>query len=521
MNPLRVIGRGAALPIYPFLVAAYPVVFLYAQNVQEAIAPSEILIPLAVSLGATALVMLGVAALTHDWAASALTSALLLVLFFTYGLAWESLGAMLLGQWVLLAAWLLLAVTAVSSVWRLREHATRLTVPLNAAVGLALVVNLVSIGIFEFNLRPTTFGVSGVTASGAASQPVARPDVYWIILEEYASESVIASDFHFDNSAFVEALRERGFYIADQSTANYLKTAPSVQSTRNLEYLDGAALRAEASSAGDWGPLYRLLNSPFELQTFLDGLGYRFLYGGSYWPPMQTNSAAEVNYVYEGASSEFLTTLERATLLRALADLGPAAPFDWRRDRLEQTLYELRSLEHASTLAGPKFVHFQLSLDHEPYVFHPDGSFVTDAEEQSLTHEQQYVGQLKYTNAQILAWLDKVMEVPASQRPIVVLMADEGPWPFGYRVDERHFDWTSASAADLQEKFGIMNAVYLPDQDPEQAGFYPSITPVNEFRVLLNAEFGLSLPLLPDRNYIWPNQTDIYTYIDATDKVPR
>jgi hypothetical protein len=70
------------------------------------------------------------------------------------------------------------------------------------------------------------------------------------------------------------------------------------------------------------------------------------------------------------------------------------------------------------------------------------------------------------------------------------------------------------------QKFGILNAVYLPDQDPEAAGFYSGISLVNEFRVIFNAEFGLKLPLLPDRNYIWPNQGEIYDYIDVTDKLP-
>lgn len=70
-----------------------------------------------------------------------------------------------------------------------------------------------------------------------------------------------------------------------------------------------------------------------------------------------------------------------------------------------------------------------------------------------------------------------------------------------------------------KEKFSILNAVYLPGMTAQQAGFYPTITPVNEFRALFNAYFGLDLALLPDRNYIWPNQSDIYTYIDVSDKL--
>lgn len=46
-----------------------------------------------------------------------------------------------------------------------------------------------------------------------------------------------------------------------------------------------------------------------------------------------------------------------------------------------------------------------------------------------------------------------------------------------------------------------------------------SITPVNTFRALFHAYFGLDLPLLPDRNYIWPDQGDIYNLVDVTERL--
>ncbi|HEV8252558.1 MAG TPA: hypothetical protein VGQ66_04170 [Candidatus Limnocylindria bacterium] len=520
MTILTWLRRVPGLPLYPILAAGYPVIYLYAQNVQEAIAAAEVFVPLAISIGATLIVMAIFGALTRAWAAAALASTLLLVLFFTYGMAWDWLGSMLLGHWVLLAAWLLLAIIGLSFIWRFHGVTDRVSLPLNVITGLALLFNLVTISAFVFNVRPTSASNgSGVTASGEAPTPARLPDVYWIILEEYGSQRVLLDDFHYDNTPFLDALRERGFYIANDSTANYLKTAPAIEAARNMEYLDGPALRAQAKADDDWGPIYRGLRSPFEVQKFLDGLGYEFIYAGTFWSPMGKHPSADINYVYDKLTSEFLGVLQRATILRVFEDLGPEAPYDWRRNRYNQTLYELRSLRRASSLPGPKFIHTQLALNHEPYVFHPDGSFLTADEERSLPHEEQYIEQLKYTNIQMLAWMDQLLDVPEDERPIIVLAADEGPWPPGYRHDERGFDWTTASPAVLKQKFGILNAVYLPDQDPEEAGFYSGISLVNEFRVVFNAEFGLDLPLLPDRNYIWPDQSKIYQYIDVTDEV--
>jgi len=512
--------RASQWPIYPLMAAAYPVIFLYGQNVEQAVAPYEWLVPLAISLAAAA-VSIGIFRLaTGDWQRASLITTVLVALFFSYGLAWDWLGKMLLGHWVLVIAWALVGVTAAATIWRMPERAGKVTVGLNAVGGLLLLVNVVMIGAFFLNVRViASNGMSGVTASGQGSQPVKRPDVYWIILEEYGSGRVLRDYFSYDNTPFLDALRQRGFYVADDATANYLKTAHSVVSSRNMDYLDGPKLEAQAKTASDWGPIYHGLKAPFEVQTFLNSLGYRFIYSGMYWQPMATHPAAEINYVYDKATSEFIDVLEQPTLLRALEGLGTAAPFDWRRNRWDWTNWQLEAIDRASELAGPKFVHAQLALDHEPFVFHADGSFVSATDEHSRPHEVDYIDQLKFTNTQMLAWVDKVLNVPADQRPIIILQADEGPWPPGYRHDERGFDWTTASTDDLKEKFGILSAFYVPSKTPAQAGLYPSITPVNQFRALFRSYFDLDLPLLPDRNYIWPNQKDIYTLIDVSDKV--
>lgn len=516
---LRPLG---ALPFYPLLAAAYPVAWLYAQNVQEAISVTEILVPLAISLGATLAVLLVLGALTHRWPAAALTSTLLLALFFTYGMAWDWLGSMLLGHWVLLGAWLLLAVLGVLLIWRFGHLVGRLTAPLNVVGAALLGINLVIIGAFFLNVRPTV-AVTGsdmtMRPSPAPNEPL--PDIYWIILDRYGSANVIDKYFNYDNSPFLDELRRRGFYIAQQATANYVKTALSLTSSRSMDYLDFGDLRAQATADSDWGPLYRGLSAPFDVQQYLGSAGYRFIYLGTYWAPTARSSAAEINYVYDQLTSEFLDVLTGSTVLRALEVLGPDAPYDWRRNRWNQTRYEWASLNRASSLGGPKFVHAHFALPHEPYVFHADGSFVSAEEEAARSRQVNYVDQLQFTNAQVLAWLDALLAVPPDRQPIVIIQADEGPFPPRYAAYEIGFDWTTATPAELEEKFGILSAFYVPGKTPAQAGLYDSITPVNQFRAIFGAEFGLDLPLLPDRNWTFIDQAHIYTQVDVTEKVRR
>lgn len=521
MRTPRWLRSTFSVPIYPLLAAAYPVVFLYAQNVHEAVEPFEVFLPLAVSLGVTSAAFAIFWALTRDWARAALISTILLTLFFTYGMAWDWIGGMLLGHWMLVSAWILLAIATTAVIWRLPRLAHQVILVLNVAASLLVVFNLLVIGAFFLNLRLVAANTPSVVLPGApAGDATKRPDIYWVILEEYGSGRVLQDYFDYDNTPFLDALRQRGFYVADQATANYLKTAPSLAASRQMDYLDAAALREQATSDDDWGPIYRELKARFAVERYLAALGYRFIYLGMSWSPTATHPAAEINYVYDELTSEFLDVLQRATMLRALEGIGPQAPYDWRRNYWNQTRYELHALDRASGLGGPKFVIAHLFLDHSPYVFHADGSFVTEDEEKERKYEANYVDQLRFTNAQMLALVDKVLAVPAADRPIIILQSDEGPWTIRPNAeDERGLDWLVATDDELKQKFGILNAFYLPDTTPEQAGLYHSITPVNTFRALFHAYFGLDLPLLPDRNYIWPDLGDIYNLVDVTDRL--
>ncbi|MEO7665409.1 MAG: hypothetical protein ABIU97_00065, partial [Dehalococcoidia bacterium] len=454
---------------------------------------------------------------------AALITAWLVALFFTYGLAYTSLTGALgmtgLPHAIVLAAWAALALLGIGVITVIGDRASAVAAPLNGIGTILLAINLITIGAFALNLHLDPVIAGDPIGTVEPTFLHGKPDVYWIILDRYGSGSVLDQFYGDDNAAFLAALRQRGFYVADQATANYLKTGLSMVSSRNMEYLDGAELTARSTAPDDWGPIYRDLLSPFTVERFLGAQGYRFVYLGTYWAPTSHHPSAEINYVYDKLGSEFWDVLSRSTMLIALEDLGTDTPYDWRRNRWNQTRYEWDRLNYATNLDGPKFVHAHFALPHDPFVFHTDGTFVTEQEAADRTWAQNYVDQLGYANAQTLAFVDSLLALPPDKRPLLVIQADEGPWPLRYRQNERGFDWTSASAAELHEKFGILSAFYLPGMDAEQAGLYSSITPVNQFRVLFNAYFGLDLPTFPDRNYIFPDQKHLYDLIDVTDRV--
>ena len=111
-------GDWTSIPIHPFLVAAYPIVFLFAANADEQVTLDPLWTPLALALGATAVVLVALALLLRDWLRAALLTTVALIGFFGYGHAWNAASTVLTSQWPLIIAWGLLVVIGFVAAWR-------------------------------------------------------------------------------------------------------------------------------------------------------------------------------------------------------------------------------------------------------------------------------------------------------------------------------------------------------------------------------------------------------------------
>ena len=164
-------------------------------------------------------------------------------------------------------------------------------------------------------------------------------------------------------------------------------------------------------------------------------------------------------------------------------------------------------------MPGPTFTFSHILLPHDPLVFRPDGSCRPVAEMGKLRYEDGYVGQLKYANRMIR---DMVTDLLATDGPppIIILQADEGPFPERYRTTAA--SWDVATDRELQMKMGILNAIYLPDGD--YRGFSQDMTSVNTFRLVFDKLFGTKLGLLPNHIYAFPDVFHLYDFYDITER---
>jgi hypothetical protein len=92
--------------------------------------------------------------------------------------------------------------------------------------------------------------------------------------------------------------------------------------------------------------------------------------------------------------------------------------------------------------------------------------------------------------------------------PIIIIQGDHGPVSY--------FGDDEIIKSNMKEQHAILNAYYFPQQNYDH--LYPSITPVNSFRVVFNTFFDGQYELLPDKNYFIPHARP-YDFVDVTDRV--
>ncbi|MCA1569619.1 MAG: hypothetical protein LC798_04710 [Chloroflexi bacterium] len=503
--------------LHPMILAAYPVLFLFTQNAADQVTFDALWLPLCAALAGAGLLLAITAVAYRDIHRGGIAASVLVAAFFSFGHAWNLVGGFIGDQAILLWIWLVAAVIGLLLAWHSGVRARSATGYLNLVAAIPLVLTLIGLG--DFAIKRTAAGTVMDSVGGLlGDEEQARPDIYYLVFDRYAGSPTLDRHFGFDNERFLGELEARGFHVARDSVANYVKTGLSLTSTLNMQYLDGDELNAEAADPGDQGVINRRFQGHLAVPTALKALGYRFVLVPGWWSPTGSNVDADLTLRYEGVS-EFSVGLLDTTLLRAFVGRPEEAdPFSMGELR-NFTLHQLERMAEVPALPGPKFVFAHVLLPHPPNLFNRDGGPLGAAGTR-LSEDEKYVRQVEFANSQILRIVDEIQSRPTSEAPVIILQSDEGPFPERYAAEGATFQWEQATPDELEIKFRILNAVQLPGADADAVGLTDSRTPVNMFRVVFNVLFGADLALLPDRVYAHADVRHFYDFIDVTDRIP-
>ncbi len=313
-----------------------------------------------------------------------------------------------------------------------------------------------------------------------------KPDIYFILADEYAGNTELKGQFHFDDSAFLNDLSRRGFHIIPDSHSNYNYTPFSLASILNMDYLD---LKGKERTTPDLTYCYQSIRDNKLLQ-FLRFNGYRF-YNYSVFD--FEGQPARTRETFLPAKTRLITS--QTFLSRFDRDIRFNLVTRWKSKRNQRiiTYANLHNNENIYTLTwnlvgqnthSPKFIYTHLMMPHYPYYFDRNGKEQTfeKLQEGNQVNKDAYIEYLLYSNKKLLELVDHIIKSSATP-PLIVLMGDHGFRHFTEPVDSKYY-------------FLNLESVHLPSGN--YTSFRDSLNAVNLFRTILNTEFNQHLTLLKD-----------------------
>jgi hypothetical protein len=507
------------LQIHPFLFAASPVLTLYADNA-GGLRPSQLILPICLVLVFALAFRRLFGRIVRDTAKAAILLSVWLISFMSIGRALHPTrqvtlaGASLAADWFVIFAWLAAFSAVLCLMLHSRARMDMVTTWMNLTAVILLIVPAARIGLAEY--RSLDSRASALpTVRLEAQQPA--PHIIYIVLDGYGRSDVLKDIYRFDNEEFLSRLRQRGFYVADESRSNYSQTLPSLAASLNFAYVQGLSARLGPKSE-DRTPLIRRIEDS-RLARSLRRAGYRVVAFASGFPSTEIREA-DVFLEPKFCPDEFFCAVLDLTPVPRILSIAPirnSLQHDWHRRRL---LYIFDRLPAVVKFNQPTFVFAHVLAPHPPFVFGANGEPVNPNRNFSIwdgshfyafgtqgEYVEGYARQIAFINRKIEQTVDNIIE--RSKRPvIVILQADHGP---GSRLDQR-----DPRKTDVRERLGILNAYYFPDR--EYGRLYQGVTPVNTFRIVLNQYFGADMRLLEDKSYIAPMPRP-YQLTDVTAKL--
>jgi hypothetical protein len=515
------IGVKKSLVVHPILFGLYPVLALFAHNISS-LSIWTIYRPGVVMMVAALLLLCLARLILRDWYKAGLADSWLLIVFFAYGQVFTLirnftfLGIRLGRDTIFAVVWLILLAAGWWGIARKLKNGKNLTQVFNVVGAVALLFPLLQIGYYEIRQLKTAPQSDSSTQSShasplqadslARSMEASNPDVYYIILDTYPRADVISSVLGIDNSSFINTLKTLGFYVAECSQSNYGSTVLSLTSSLNMDYLD--QINPEAVKTGsDSNILAPQLLHNRVTQDF-KAIGYRIVAFESGFSPTewqdadiyihQSTSFFQHTFGFPGLNpfeGMLFNTTPGLLYLDLRIKLGlPRLPwFEYAYvEYRSRILYELEQLDTAASIPGLKFVFVHILAPHTPIVFGPNGETIARDYPFKLNQDEEYSdfqkyrrefnGELTYINRRIEEFVRKILSDSAVP-PVIIIQGDHG----------------LPKAPDTFGQMGILNAYYLPSGAEKL--LYPSITPVNSFRVVFNQLFGGQFPLLADVSY--------------------
>ena len=485
---------------HPILFGIYPIIALLAANISQ-MRPEAAIRSFLISL-ALAVVVYWLAILVfRNKTTAAVFSTFIFLLFYSYGHIYQLIegkiiGGMDIGRHRYLGVlWIIILVAGVWFINRKAKNAETFNQLLNAVSVVLIIFPIFQITSFEIKAAGVFTGAGAAkasaisTATGATLDAASLPDVYYIILDGYSRDDILKELYNYDNTEFINNLKTLGFVIPDCTQSNYARTALSISSALHMDYVQNFSPLIKQGDQSLDMPVYHDYIQHSPVRSHLAEFGYKMVAfeTGYFWNEVtnadvyiisndnplekvkQRKDVSEFEVMYLNTTA-FSTVSELESKYTGELVKNIRTPDEKHHD---QVIFALDQLEQVPLLPGKKFVYAHILAPHAPFVFAPDGRYISTG-----AVNPGYLHAISYVNLRIIPILKSIIE-KSKVPPVIIIQGDHG-WDDDHRMQ-------------------ILNAYYFPDGASEN--IYSTITPVNSFRTIFNTYFGDAYPKLEDVSY--------------------
>jgi hypothetical protein len=356
-------------------------------------------------------------------------------------------------------------------------------------VSALVLINSMSIALAETKRWWSGRSVVAATLQEEVSLKQNRPDIYYIVLDEFAGFQAMRDYWNYEEvDDFVRYLTERGFFVAEASHGDSKSTVHEITSRLNYQ---------KYSLDTDIQVVFNhMANS--RVIRYLKAQGYTTVVFDETKLGIPAARPIEADYLYEYGDPSILqdSTLTNRLYLDEFGQLilgntmFSVIPISYySRNAVTDPHHTMirYTVEHVANPAipSPKFVYVHLLLPHPPFMFTREG----DIEFGHFTDWNYYLDNYIYSMKVAQEMISNILLASNSTNPpVIILQSDHGA-----RMES---NVESIFLPNYPEEYKtlIMNTLYIPGYD--YSTLPQDLDPVNTFPIVFNYLFDTDIPLV-------------------------
>ena len=320
------------------------------------------------------------------------------------------------------------------------------------------------------------------TQNKISTQPVHfKPNIYYFVLDGYARQDILKSQFNYSNDDFIKSLKERKFFVAEKSLTNFPITHLSISTSLQMDFITNSAQKKSISPAD----VSHIFQGDNHLVKYLKNAGYTYLrYGNKMWGMGECGPDADIcindeikskkiEFHLNNTATNFLMLTPAYGIIFRIFDFFSS---DEQLTGLGKIMYFLKNFQSNKNQNTFLFAH--VLAPHPPPQYDEDCKYTLEKINMVKWNKSEFLSQIPCVNADIIKIIDLILTKDKSN-PIIVLQSDHGPSIRNQFLKP----FTQWNKDDFLERYAILVAALIPEHCKTYA--YNTISPVNIFRLVL------------------------------------